>query len=412
MLDLFRNKTNLLTIHHRVDQPIGTGYAIGTPTATTQEETAEDFIKFFKNFETLFGIKNFKIYVIGESYAGRYISYISSAMLDQNDTEYFNLAGALLYDPCIGTYLRIKIIHLPLLIRISNWDFVQQEVPIVPIVPFVQANQNILNFNSTFLAKVSALHGSCGYADWIEKYLVFPASEAQPAISFNSNDPRNASCDLFDTLDHAAFAINPRFDVYAINEQCPLLWDVLSHRTQFNYIPDGATVHPNRTDVKEALRVPANINWVLDNPSPVYVRGSAGPEMAGDTSADPIQYVLPRVIEATGRVLVSNGDLDIIILTNGTLLAIQNMTWNGALGFQTCPSTPIVIDLPDLQYKAVFDASGQKGRDDPQGAFGVQHYERGLMWAETYLGGHTQPGNQPRASYRHLEWLLGYVDVL
>ena len=109
---------------------------------------------------------------------------------------------------------------------------------------------------------------------------------------------------------------------------------------------------------------------------------------------------------------MSNGDLDMIILTNGTLLAIQNMTWNGALGFQTCPSTPIIIDLHDLQYKAAFDASGQEGRDDPQGVVGVQHYERGLMWAETYLGGHMQPENQPRASYRHLEWLLGYVDVL
>ena len=36
----------------------------------------------------------------------------------------------------------------------------------------------------------------------------------------------------------------------------------------------------------------------------------------------------------------------------------------------------------------------------------------GLMWAETYLGGHTQPENQPRASYMHLGWLLGNVDIL
>ena len=193
-----------------MDQPIGTGYAIGTPTATTQEETAEDFVKFFKNFETLFGIKNFKIYVTGESYARRYISYISSAMLDQNDAEYFNLSGALLYDPCIGRDLSLNSVYITLLIRIGNWNFVQQEVP---IVPFVQANQNILNFNSTFLAKVSALHDSCGYADWIDKYLVFPASEAQPAIFFNSSDPPSAGCDIFDMLDHAAFAINPCFDV-------------------------------------------------------------------------------------------------------------------------------------------------------------------------------------------------------
>jgi carboxypeptidase D len=62
-------------------------------TATTEEEIAEDFVKFFKNFEVLFGIKKFKIYVTGESYAGRYIPYIASAMLDQEDKEYFDLSG-------------------------------------------------------------------------------------------------------------------------------------------------------------------------------------------------------------------------------------------------------------------------------------------------------------------------------
>lgn len=50
-----------------VDQPIGTGLTTGTPKATTQEETAQDFVGFFKNFEELFGIKNYKIYVTGES---------------------------------------------------------------------------------------------------------------------------------------------------------------------------------------------------------------------------------------------------------------------------------------------------------------------------------------------------------
>jgi carboxypeptidase C (cathepsin A) len=50
-----------------VDQPIGTGYSTGTAKATTQEETAQDFLKFLKNFEEIFGIKNYKIYVTGES---------------------------------------------------------------------------------------------------------------------------------------------------------------------------------------------------------------------------------------------------------------------------------------------------------------------------------------------------------
>lgn len=77
----------------RVEQPVGTGFSTGKVTATTEEEIAADFVDFFLNFQEIFGIKNFKIYVTGESYAGRYVPYISAAMLDKNDTEHFNLSG-------------------------------------------------------------------------------------------------------------------------------------------------------------------------------------------------------------------------------------------------------------------------------------------------------------------------------
>ena len=77
----------------RVEQPVGTGFSIGEVTAKTEEEIAQDFIKFFKNWETTFGIKDYKIYVTGESYAGRYVPYISAAMLDEKDKEYYDLSG-------------------------------------------------------------------------------------------------------------------------------------------------------------------------------------------------------------------------------------------------------------------------------------------------------------------------------
>ena len=100
------------------------------------------------------------------------------------------------------------------------------------------------------------------------------------------------------------------------------------------------------------------------------------------------------------------------ILTNATLLAIQNMTWNGKQGFQSAPSKPIVIGLPDIQYEEAFKESGLGGYDLIQGTMGKQHYERGLMFAETYMSGHMQPQFQPRSSYRHLQWLLGRIDAL
>ncbi|OCK73368.1 putative pheromone processing carboxypeptidase [Lepidopterella palustris CBS 459.81] len=383
------NLTNMLW----VDQPIGTGYSIGTPKATTQEEIAQNFVDFFKNWEELFGIKNFKIYVTGESYAGRYVPYISAAMLDKKNKEYFDLSGALVFDPCIGQF-----------------DYTQEEVV---AVPFVEANANLFNFNETFMEEIQSLHKTCGYADYIDKYLVFPPSGPQPPVFFNFSS--EADCDVFDLINEAAFDPNPCFNIYEINQMCPLPWDVLGFPTELVYTPAGADVYFDRADVKKAMHAP-DVTWAECSLEPVFVGGSSGPESEGDTSADPIQHVLPQVIEATNRVLVANGDYDMIIITNGTLMSIQNMTWNGKLGFQKAPSKPINITEPDLQYAAVFDEPANApylaGYDGPQGIMGVQHYERGLMWAETYMSGHMQPQFQPRVAYRYLQWVLGRVNSL
>ena len=89
------------------------------------------------------------------------------------------------------------------------------------------------------------------------------------------------------------------------------------------------------------------------------------------------------------------------------------MTWNGAFGFQNTPNETIDITLPDLMYQDVFVSSGfPNGTEEPQGIMGIQHYERGLMWAQTYLSGHMQPQFQGRSAYRHLQWLLGRIDKL
>lgn len=380
------NLTNMLW----VEQPVTTGFSIGTSNATTQEETAAQFVTWFKNWQDVFGIKNYKIYVTGESYAGRYVPYISAAMLDQKDPTYYNVSGALAYDPCIGSFV-----------------YTQEEAV---AVPYVLANNNILNLNDSFVQQLEELHESCGYKDYVDTYLTFPPAGQQPVGFFNSSS--DASCDVFDMIDNAALEVNNCFDIYEIVQQCPLLWDVLSFPTQLVYEPSGApTTYFNRTDVKTAIHAPQNVSWSECGGQP-YVGGDTGPEQEGDTSADPIQHVLPQVIEATNRVLIGNGDYDMIIITNGTLLAIQNMTWNGQLGFQSQPSTPINITMSDLAWTDVFNENGAQGLDGPQGIMGIQHYERGLMWVETFQSGHMQPEFQPRAALRHISWLLGRTDTI
>lgn len=49
-----------------------------------------------------FDLQNRKIYLTGESYAGQYIPYIASQMLDQDDDEYFRVAGIQINDPYIN----------------------------------------------------------------------------------------------------------------------------------------------------------------------------------------------------------------------------------------------------------------------------------------------------------------------
>ncbi len=48
-----------------VEYPVGTGFSTGKVTADGEEAIAADFVGFFKNFQTIFGISNYQIYVTG-----------------------------------------------------------------------------------------------------------------------------------------------------------------------------------------------------------------------------------------------------------------------------------------------------------------------------------------------------------
>lgn len=200
------------------------------------------------------------------------------------------------------------------------------------------------------------------------------------------------------------------------SRQCPMLFDPLGFPSDLEYLPAafGDHVYFDRPDVKAAMHAP-NVTWSECNGN-AFNSSAATDTPYGDTSPDPIQEVLPRVIDHTGRVLIASGEFDMELPTLGTLLGIQNMTWGGKLGLQTMPgNVSIVITEEDLGYMVgVFDESGFAGYDTSggQGVMGTQHYERGLMWATTKSSGHMQPQFQPRVSYRHLQWLLGRIETL
>ena len=192
-----------------------------------------------------------------------------------------------MYDPCIGQFDAQDAIYT---------------------LPFIEANNNVLGYNESFLKDMAELDKSCGHAEFREYYMHFPPNGTQPPLP----EPK-AKCNLWDTAYNAAYATNPCFNVYMLGFTCPLLADPLGYPTDLQYSYPGLPIYFNRTDVKKAMHAPMDVEW-LECKGPVFIGsggkysdaspGSGGPEGYGDTSPDPIQGVLPRVIESTNRVLV------------------------------------------------------------------------------------------------------------
>lgn len=121
-------------------------------------------------------------------------------------------------------------------------------------MPFVLRNNNILTLNDSFVAQLEAQHETCGYADYLDKYLTFPASGVQPTKYFN--DSTDGDCDLWGAALTAAFNPNPCFNVYQIAGLCPLMSDPLGYPTDLLYSYPGLPVYFNRDDVKKAMHAP------------------------------------------------------------------------------------------------------------------------------------------------------------
>ncbi|KAK8092901.1 serine carboxypeptidase [Apiospora kogelbergensis] len=368
-----------------IEQPVGTGFASGNATITDEEELAAQFLGFWKNFVDLFALQGYKVYITGESYAGMYCPYIASAMLDAKDETYYNVSGMLIYDPSIGD------------------DLVQTSAV---VVPFADYFTNLMPFNNSFSASIHEQHQSCGFADYNAKYLQYPPPGPQPPNSFTKE------CnDLFNVVFAATFSVNPCFDIYQVATTCPLLYDVLGFPGSIEYSPVGTQPYFNRTDVKKAIHAPEEVTWTSCASKPVF----AGAENQDQSEPSAFRKV-PQVIEATQNVIIGHGVLDMVLIANGTLLTIQNMTWGGKLGFQTAPRDPFYVPYHALSSEDAIEAQGV----DPTrlatlaaaGVLGTTHTERGLTYVTVDLSGHMVPQYAPSAAFRHLEVLLGRVANL
>jgi carboxypeptidase D len=358
------NLTNMVW----VEQPIGTGFTQGTPTATSQEDVAEQFLGFFKNFIDTFGLQNRKVYVTGESYAGRYVPYIADAMLSKNDSCYYDVKGVMFYDPSVAD------------------DVLLEDIP---AVPFVDKWSGLFNFNETYMESLHNRSASCGYDAYMEKYLTFPPISKLPAPEIDSS---TEGCNLWSEILTEVMYVNPCFDVYQVATTCPLLWDPLGFPGSFDYLPPNTEIYFNRSAVQAAINAPIQ-PWAE----------CQGGVLDEDTSPQSSWEVIPRIIDQLDRTIIGHGELDFILLYNGTLMAIQNMTWGGVQGFQAPPTEDFYVPYHDDLSLTSLSAKGVMGKTIT---------ERKLTYVQQQLSGHMVPQYQPSSAYRQLEFLLGRVESL
>ncbi|KAL1412773.1 hypothetical protein Q8F55_000521 [Vanrija albida] len=376
------NLTNVLF----VDQPVGTGFSTGTPTARSAAEVATQFADWFGQFSKTFGIRNYKIFVTGESYGGQWVSYITSEFFARSATDKstYDVRGNLVYSGVVGDY------------PVQHDD--------IPALPFIEGRRRYFGFTDEKMDALRAKAARCGWTEYYDKYMAFPPAGVQPQLEFRQD------CSMFPNTWSTALKVNPCDDPNGINHLCPAPDDLVFGIFGRMFVPSetlGYTLYFERPDVVKALNAPTSKRFTMCVRDALI--GTGRPGGYPDDSPPAIQAALPQSIDGTGRVLLVGGDLDFNMAPEGILLALQNTTWGGQLGFQSRPNSTFYVHMLERAYQHIVSPSYPPnfvtGGQGPMGTWGQ---ERGLAWVHQDGAGHAVPEGQGRAAVMHLEWLLGH----
>jgi carboxypeptidase D len=267
----------------------------------------------------------------------------------------------------------------------------------------MQEYHNIFNLNETTVNDIVSRAESCGYFEYMDTALQFPPLGKLPTPP-NSSAP---GCDVWSDIVSAAVYINPCFNIYHLTDYCPFLWDQLG----FPSLGWGPNNYFNRSDVQQVIHAPPTDYSICDDDTLGLIK-------PGDESPPSSYFAIPTVTEKTNNVIIGHGYYDFLLLLNGTIATIQNMTWNGCQGFEKPITEDFFVPYHPNLAEILYEIENQPFPVTPQsnvagsGFLGKTHSERGLTFVSVYNAGHEIPQYAPGAAYRQLEFLLGRIPSL
>jgi carboxypeptidase D len=167
-----------------VESPLGTGYSTGVPTAKDENDVAAQFASFLDNYYKVFPeLKSNKLWIVGESYGGAYVPYISNYQYKIGNPH--NLQGVGIID---GTFT-----NRPIQTDVVTYSYAKR-------------HQKEIGLTDGDIAQIKAVSDQCGYTGFEDRYLKYPPTEkfATPSCA------QSAQNTFFDL----AMQRNPCFNVY------------------------------------------------------------------------------------------------------------------------------------------------------------------------------------------------------
>ncbi|KLJ13533.1 hypothetical protein EMPG_11527 [Blastomyces silverae] len=411
-----------------IDQPVGTGFSTSSslePIATNEEVTSNLYTwltEFYREFPYLLEKKT---HLMGESYAGIFVPYFASKIVEHQDSLPINLQSisigngiignnAVMADVTVGAYLEMHAhsLNIPqdiidsfsLADHICKFDAVLDEAneypPLGPIS--VPGNPENLNFRRDEPCRAQS-DSDAGPMAECNIYPTAPSAVMESILNSTCHGPCatfSTAADYFETRSNLT---HDCFNLYNIKYDC----------NTFSPL-DALTAYLNRADVQTSLHIPqphpkAKSTKSENKPYPFQACNSAIiRSLLGPTNrpTPPAYSIIPELISTHNiSTHIYHGKLDMLVNHIAVEVVLQNMTWNGLQGFQRRPGTPFSFRNSSSGARST-ESSPNDGTNNSSA--GIWTAERGLTYHLFNEAGHGVPSDQPEEMFWYVkEVVLG-----